>query len=195
MANKIVLKRSAVASKVPVVADLDLGEIGINTYDGKMFIKKDDGTASIVEIGANSGTSSSISTDTTNFNGNLSAADTTVQLALDTLDDMHSGTLVVEVQANTTLNPDDLAVCSTTGAALATGTTAYTLTLPAAPADKSIVRLMDAHGNAQDRPLLVVTSNADTIDGSADDLTCDVNYFDIKLVYDSGTTDWHLGGK
>lgn len=51
MANKILVKRSAVASKVPTTSDLDLGEIGINTYDGKLYIKKDNGTASVVEIG------------------------------------------------------------------------------------------------------------------------------------------------
>lgn len=55
MANKIQVKRSAVAAKVPTTGDLDLGEIAINTFDGKMFIKKDNGTASIVEIGGGSG--------------------------------------------------------------------------------------------------------------------------------------------
>lgn len=52
MANKLLIKRSSVAAKVPATTDLDLGEIGVNTYDGKLFIKKDNGTASIVEIGA-----------------------------------------------------------------------------------------------------------------------------------------------
>lgn len=52
MANKIQVKRSAVNGKVPTTTDLDLGEIGVNTYDGKLYIKKDPGTASIVEIGA-----------------------------------------------------------------------------------------------------------------------------------------------
>lgn len=52
MANKIQVKRSAVADKVPTTSDLDLGEIAINTYDGKVYIKKDvSGTPSIVEIG------------------------------------------------------------------------------------------------------------------------------------------------
>lgn len=50
MANKIQLKRSAVAAKVPTTTDLDLGEIGVNTYDGKVYIKKDSGTPSIVEV-------------------------------------------------------------------------------------------------------------------------------------------------
>jgi hypothetical protein len=55
MANTIKLKRSAVAAKVPTTSDLDLGELALNTYDGKLYTKKDDGTASIVEIGAGGG--------------------------------------------------------------------------------------------------------------------------------------------
>lgn len=57
MANTVKMKRSATPSKVPTTSDLDLGEVAINTYDGKMYIKKDNGTASIVQIGAG-GTSS-----------------------------------------------------------------------------------------------------------------------------------------
>ena len=48
----IQLKRSSVPAKTPTTSDLALGEIGINTYDGKMYIKKDDGTPSVVEVGA-----------------------------------------------------------------------------------------------------------------------------------------------
>jgi hypothetical protein len=51
MANKIQVKRSSVSGKVPTTTDLDLGEIAINTYDGKLYIKKDPGTPSVVEIG------------------------------------------------------------------------------------------------------------------------------------------------
>ena len=51
MANIVKMKRSAVASKVPTTADLALGEIAINTFDGKVYIKKDNGTPSIVEVG------------------------------------------------------------------------------------------------------------------------------------------------
>ena len=51
MANKIQVKRSAVPSKVPTTSDLDLGEIAINTYDGIAYIKKDNGTQSIVPVG------------------------------------------------------------------------------------------------------------------------------------------------
>lgn len=55
MANAVRLKRSAVSGKVPSVADLDLGEIAINTHDGKLFIKKDDGTPAVVEVGGGGG--------------------------------------------------------------------------------------------------------------------------------------------
>jgi hypothetical protein len=52
MANTIKIKRSAVEGKVPTTGDLDLGELALNTYDGKLYTKKDDGTASVVELSA-----------------------------------------------------------------------------------------------------------------------------------------------
>lgn len=55
MANIIKVKRSAVQGATPTVNQLELGEIAINTYDGKMFIKKNVvGTESVVEIGVGS---------------------------------------------------------------------------------------------------------------------------------------------
>jgi hypothetical protein len=48
MTNLIKLKRSAVANAVPTTAQLDLGELAINTNDGKLYLKKNDGTESIV---------------------------------------------------------------------------------------------------------------------------------------------------
>lgn len=53
MAQKIQVKRSADPGKVPTTASLDLGEFAINTYDGKLYIKKFNGTEeTIIEIGA-----------------------------------------------------------------------------------------------------------------------------------------------
>lgn len=51
-------KRSSTASSVPVVGDLDLGEIAVNDRDGKVFIKTDDGVGgeSVVEVGSNPST-------------------------------------------------------------------------------------------------------------------------------------------
>jgi len=51
MANQIILKRSSTPGKVPTTAQLALGEIGINTYDGLIYIKKNDGSDSVVQIG------------------------------------------------------------------------------------------------------------------------------------------------
>ena len=51
MANTIRLKRSAVAGKVPATADLQLGEIAVNTTDGKLYLKKSDGAEAVVEVG------------------------------------------------------------------------------------------------------------------------------------------------
>lgn len=65
MANVIKIKRSAVASKVPTTGDLQLGELAINTWDGKLYTKKDNGTASIVEIGGAAAGVSSFSAGTT----------------------------------------------------------------------------------------------------------------------------------
>lgn len=51
MANTITLKRSASAGKVPLATDLQPGRLAVNTNDGKLYLKKDDGTPSIVEVG------------------------------------------------------------------------------------------------------------------------------------------------
>ena len=56
MANTVLHKRSSTASASPAVGDLSLGEIAVNTYDGKLFVKKSvSGTESIIEIGAGGG--------------------------------------------------------------------------------------------------------------------------------------------
>ena len=51
MAQTIKLKRSSTGGAVPSTSSLSLGEVAINTYDGKMYIKKNDGSDAIVEIG------------------------------------------------------------------------------------------------------------------------------------------------
>ena len=51
MANAIRLKRSSMAGKAPAVADLQLGELAVNTTDGKLYLKKSDGGEFIVEVG------------------------------------------------------------------------------------------------------------------------------------------------
>lgn len=48
--NTIKLKRSNVQSSVPTLGDLTLGELAVNTFDGKLFLKKNDGSDSIETI-------------------------------------------------------------------------------------------------------------------------------------------------
>ena len=46
------LRRSGTTGAAPAVSDLELGELAVNTYDGKLFLKKDvEGTATVVEVG------------------------------------------------------------------------------------------------------------------------------------------------
>jgi hypothetical protein len=56
MANTVVLKRSSVTGKNPTTGDLALGELALNTYDGNLFFKKDNGTASIMSVATLTGT-------------------------------------------------------------------------------------------------------------------------------------------
>lgn len=53
MAAQLRIKRSAVPGRVPDIASLDLGELAVNTYDGKLYIKRTQGAIStIVDIGS-----------------------------------------------------------------------------------------------------------------------------------------------
>lgn len=49
MANTLLHKRSSTAAATPSAGSLTVGELAINTADGKVFTKKDNGT--VVEIG------------------------------------------------------------------------------------------------------------------------------------------------
>ena len=49
MSQKILLRRSNLAGKVPTTASIDLGELAINTTDGRAFLKKDDGVNVTIE--------------------------------------------------------------------------------------------------------------------------------------------------
>lgn len=52
MANTFKLKRTSVAGRVPTLENLELGELAVNTYDGKVFLKKSaDGVETVIEIG------------------------------------------------------------------------------------------------------------------------------------------------
>lgn len=50
MAQSIILKRSATSGKVPTTSSLSVGELAINTYDGKIFLNRSGSSNSIQEI-------------------------------------------------------------------------------------------------------------------------------------------------
>ena len=59
--STIKLKRSGVAGKIPTTAQLALGEIALNTYDGRLYIKKDvSGVESIVALSGSPASESTV---------------------------------------------------------------------------------------------------------------------------------------
>ena len=108
MANRLKLKRSAVPGKVPTTADLDLGEIAINTYDGKAYMKKNvGGVESIVLlVGAGSGDVNGPASSTDNafarFDGISGKAIKNSSGA--TLDDSGNATFATQISTGTGAN-------------------------------------------------------------------------------------------
>ena len=89
---RVKLRRSSTSGSAPSTSDLELGELAINTHDGKLFTKKDDGTESIIEVGrgtdlawtastrtisSSTGTNAIISNATTTNSGLMSSSDKT----------------------------------------------------------------------------------------------------------------------
>jgi len=99
MAQVVKLKRTSVQGRIPSISNLELGELAINTHDGRIFFEKDNGILSIQEIlttnsqnsgsfnltGAISASSLSISGDTTiggnlTLGGNITIGDATTDV-------------------------------------------------------------------------------------------------------------------
>ena len=77
MTQTLKLKRSAVSGRAPTTSDLELGELAINTTDGKIYIKKSvSGTESIISFVDSSTTAPVV--DTMNGDG----SDTTLSLSV-----------------------------------------------------------------------------------------------------------------
>ena len=53
MATVIQFKRSSTQNALPGVSDLALGELAVNTYHGRFYTEKNDGSAAVVEVGSN----------------------------------------------------------------------------------------------------------------------------------------------
>ena len=82
--STIKLRRSAVSGNKPNTSQLDLGEVAINTHDGKMFFKRDkNGELSIIELG---GATVAENVFYVSKSGNDSNAGTSIDRAFLTLD-------------------------------------------------------------------------------------------------------------
>jgi hypothetical protein len=77
MASTIQLKRSAQTGKVPDTGSLNLGELAINTYDGKIYFKKSGSVESVESVlTTNSTVTGSIRLEGTGSFGSLKVNDT-----------------------------------------------------------------------------------------------------------------------
>jgi len=76
MAQIVKLKRTSVSGKVPSTSNLQLGELAVNTYDGRVFLEKDSGTPSIQEF-LTTNTEHPI-TGSVTLNGDISATNITL---------------------------------------------------------------------------------------------------------------------
>ena len=77
MASTIQLKRSAQSGKVPDTGSLNLGELAINTYDGKIYFKKSGSIESVESVlTTNSVVTGSIRLEGTGSFGSLKVNDT-----------------------------------------------------------------------------------------------------------------------
>ena len=71
---KIKIKRTAVAGRVPTTAQIDLGELAINTTDGKLFLKRSlNSVESIIDVGGASSPGGNNGEFQFNDNGTLGA--------------------------------------------------------------------------------------------------------------------------
>ena len=50
MAQVVKLKRTSVEGRKPTTSNIELGELAINTFDGKIYFEKDNGSPSIIEV-------------------------------------------------------------------------------------------------------------------------------------------------
>ncbi len=53
MANRIILKKSSLAGKIPLTSDLEYGELAINYTDGRLYYKNSNNT--VGQVGGGSG--------------------------------------------------------------------------------------------------------------------------------------------
>ena len=176
-APTIKLRRSATANSVPTTAQLALGEVAINTYDGKLFIKKNvDGTESIVDVGAN--------------------AETVSLTATNSASGFHYITFVDATTGNENLRTDTgLRYVPSTGEFNITNVTAGSATLGSisASGDVSITGSFTASGISTFQSHVELGDNDELRLGDGNDLKLWHNGSN-SIINDEGIGDLYLGG-
>lgn len=131
-----------------------------------------------------------ITVDTTNFNLNLSGTDTTVQAALETLDDLVAGSVggsgLTYSYQNTSFTADPHTLYG-----VDTSTVTVTATLPAAPVDGDRISFCDAAGTFGTNNL-TIARNGKNIGEWADDLILTQDYESATVVFDATLDRWVL---
>lgn len=135
--NTILIKRSAVPGKIPTVDNLDLGELALNTYDGRLFTKREfDTQQQIVEFVARVPVGNALFVTTTGSDTNdgltwergVATLDQAIQLAINrggehTLIDIAPGTYASQGALNVPDNcmiraaPNSVTIVPATGRA------------------------------------------------------------------------------
>jgi hypothetical protein len=120
-ANVVKFKRSAVAGKIPATTDLQLGELALNTYDGRIYLKKSvSGTETVVALqplptgGSNGYVLRTDGSGNLSWTNNAVATDRLVNGSYSAILD-NAGTLTVDnltVNAQTTVTTQNFVVTS-----------------------------------------------------------------------------------
>lgn len=141
MPSKIILKKSSVASKVPVAGDLDFGELAINYTDSKLYFKKADGSidaftssaaaAPVTSVGGYTG----VVTATNLLNAIKTVDGTGSGLDADTLDGLSSASFYLASNPNGyTSNLGTVTNVGATSPVVSSGGTTPTISMPSATA-------------------------------------------------------------
>mgnify|MGYP001176104610 CR=1 FL=1 len=118
MAQTIKLRRSSTEGKVPTTAQLSLGELAINTYDGRIFFEKNDGSATIEHIV----TTDSITTGSITLTGKV----TTGTLTLSGLSAQNSEATALMINGSNVVGTRELGSNAFTSTTIGTTTNALT---------------------------------------------------------------------
>ena len=180
MAQTIKLKRSSTEGKVPATSALSLGEIAINTHDGRVFFKKNDGSDSIEHIV----TSNTVTTGSLSLTGKVTAG----TLTLSGLSDQASEATALMINGSGVVGTREF------GSAAFTSTGTYLASQTIGIANDNLVEIDDTDAADNDyakftanglegRSFSEVRSDLNVEDGStADQTKADINALDITEV-------------